>query len=312
MDLKLNPTYSAIYGELVLALYPILIKSIPTTLLTQTLARFGTFFALGLTLGPFKDFLAAWATPETAFRSLTHGILNLVHVASSYLSYKDLPAGPAVSLFYTYPIMILLGRVLFFNEKIAPIAYLFIAIALIGVYLVASSQEFSEKKFSENNILPALGQVGQEKKSDDNGFTKNTLRGISGALLSAFTETLIYFLVRENPHKTPFFAINNLYPSGLAALLGYSFMNPEQVDTKPKTWVPLLAFNGILGFTGYMLRFFSIPRLETIIFSMLSFIGVMAAYIWGLLFANEKPTMQGLLGGGLIATAISLMRYFKL
>jgi len=292
MDSKLNPTYSAIYGELVLALYPILIKSVPTTLLTQTLARFGTFFALGLTLGPFKDFLAAWGSPETAFRSLTHGILNLVHVASSYLSYRDLPAGPAVSLFYTYPIMILLGRVLFFNEKIAPIAYLFIAIALIGVYLVASSQE----------------------KKVDNGeaFTKNTLRGIGGALLSAFTETLIYFLVRENPHKTPFFAINNLYPSGLAALLGYSFMNPSQVDTKPKTWAPLLAFNGILGFTGYMLRFFSIPRLETIIFSMLSFIGVMAAYIWGLVFANEKPTMQGIVGGGLIATAIGLMRYFEL
>ena len=292
MDLKLNPTYSAIYGELVLALYPILIKSIPTTLLTQTLARFGTFFALGLTLGPFKDFLAAWATPVTAFRSLTHGILNLVHVASSYISYKDLPAGPAVSLFYTYPIMILLGRVLFFNEKIPSIAYLFIAIALIGVYLVASSQ--------------------QQNKSDDNSFTKNTLRGISSALLSAFTETLIYFLVRENPHKTPFFAINNLYPSGLAALLGYSFMNPNQLDTKPTTWGPLLAFNGILGFTGYMLRFFSIPRLETIIFSMLSFIGVMAAYIWGMLFANENPTIQGILGGGLIATAIGLMRFYKL
>lgn len=293
MDKLLNPTYSAIYGELVLALYPILIKTIPTTLLTQTLARFGTFFALGLTLGPFKDFLTAWDSPETAIRSFTHGILNLVHVASSYLSYKDLPAGPAVSLFYTYPIMILLGRVLFFNEKIQPIAYLFIAIALIGVYFVASSQH-------------------KKEESNNTGFTKNTLRGIGGALLSAFTETLIYFLVRENPHKSPFFAINNLYPSGLVTLLGYSFMNPSQVDTKPKTWIPLLAFNGILGFTGYMLRFFSIPRLETIIFSMLSFIGVMAAYIWGLLFADEKPTVQGLFGGGLIATAIGLMRFYKL
>lgn len=296
MDLKtgsqLNPTYSAIYGELVLALYPILIKTIPTTLFTQTLARFGTFFALGLTLGPFKDFLSAWNSPESAFRSITHGILNLVHVASSYLSYKDLPAGAAVSLFYTYPIMILLGRVLFFNEKIPSIAYLFIAIALVGVYLVASAQEKPNTK--------------------EEGFSKNTLRGFGGALLSAFTETLIYFLVRENPHKTPFFAINNLYPSGLAALLAYGFMNPTQVDTQPKTWGPLLAFNGILGFSGYMLRFFSIPRLETIIFSMLSFIGVMAAYIWGLLFAQEKPSLQALVGGGLIASAIGLLRYFAI
>jgi drug/metabolite transporter (DMT)-like permease len=293
MDAKLNPTYSAIYGKLVLSLYPILIKTIPTTIFTQTLARFATFFALSLSLGPFKDFLSAWSSPVNALRSTTHGILNLVHVASSYLSYKDLPAGAAVSLFYTYPIMILLGRVLFFNEKIPSIAYLFIAIALVGVYLVASSQ-----KQNPDNKNPE--------------FTKNTLRGISNAFLSAFTETLIYFIVRENPQKTPFFAINNLYPSGLAALLAYGFMNPTQVDTQPRTWVPLLAFNGILGFTGYMLRFFSIPRLETIIFSMLSFIGVMAAYIWGLLFAKEKPSLQGVIGGGLIASAIGLLRYFAI
>lgn len=288
---KINPTYSAIYGEVVLALYPILLKTIPTTLLTQTLARFGTFFILGLSLGPFKDFLSAWNTPTSAVKSLAHGILNLVHVSSAYLSYKDLPAGPAVSLFYTYPIMIIIGRVLFFNEKIPPIAYVFIGIALIGVFLVASSQ--------------------QDTKSDKNieGFTKNTIRGISSALLAAFTETLIYFLVRENPTKSPFFAINSLYPSGLAALLGYSFMNPSQVDTNPKSWIPLLAFNSILGFTGYMFRFFSIPRLETIIFSMLSFIGVMTAYVWGMIFTNEKPTIQGMLGGGLIATSIALLRY---
>ena len=291
MDLQINPAYSAIYGELVLALYPILIKTIPTTLLTQTLARFSTFFILALSLGPFKDFLSAWNTFDSSIKATTHGLLNLVHVTSSYLSYKDLPAGTAVSLFYTYPIMILLGRVLFFNEKVPKIAFLFLAIALIGAYLVASSYV---------------------QKSSDGTFEKNKIRGIFSALLAALTETIIYFLVRQNPHKSPFFALNNLYPAGFASLLAYSFFNKKQVDTKSSTWLPLLAFNAILGFSGYMLRFFSIPKLQTIIFSMLSFIGVMAAYGWGMIFADEKPTKQGLIGGGLIATSIGLMRYFAI
>jgi drug/metabolite transporter (DMT)-like permease len=290
MDLQINPTYSAIYGELVLALYPILLKTIPTTLLTQTLARFGTFLVLALTLGPFKDFLSAWGSFDSSVKATTRGLLNLVHVTSSYLSYKDLPAGTAVSLFYTYPIMILLGRVLFYGEKVPTVAFLFLIIALIGAYLVANSHI----------------------KSDSDSSNKNKLRGIFSALLAAFTETIIYFLVRENPAKSPFFALNNLYPAGFATLLAYSFFNKKQVDTKSSTWLPLLAFNALLGFSGYMLRFFSIPKLQTIIFSMLSFIGVMAAYGWGMIFADEKPTKQGLIGGGLIATSIGLMRYFAI
>lgn len=291
MDLQINPTYSAIYGELVLALYPILLKTIPTTLLTQSLARFGTFLVLALTLGPFKDFLSAWSTIDSSIKATTHGLLNLVHVISSYLSYKDLPAGTAVSLFYTYPIMILLGKVLFFGEKVPAIAFLFLVIALIGVYFVASSHI---------------------QTSYDENFDKNKIRGIFSALLAALTETLIYFLVRENPTKSPFFTLNNLYPAGFATLLAYSFFNKKQVDTKASTWLPLLTFNAILGFSGYMLRFFSIPKLQTIIFSMLSFVGVMAAYGWGMIFADEKPTKQGLIGGGLIATSIGLMRYFAI
>ena len=286
----INPTYSAIYGELVLALYPILIKSVPTTLITQALARFSVFPVLAASLGPWSEIREAWGTPGAAAFSAAHGLLNLVHVGASYLSYQDLPAGSAVALFYTYPIMILIGRALFFDEVLPVHAVLFFAMALIGTYLVATSQHEEARE--------------PEKKSQ-------VLRGIGAALTAAFTETLIYFFVRGHAEKSPFYTIQHLYPAGLLALLAYGVANPRQVDSRRGTWLPLIAFNALLGFSGYLLRFFSIPRVSTIVFSMLSFIGVMAAYVWGMIFAGEVPSMKGFAGGGLIAGAIAGLRYFS-
>jgi drug/metabolite transporter (DMT)-like permease len=289
MDIQLDPTYSAIYGELVLALYPILIKTVPTTLLTQTLARFATFPILAMLLGPAKEIFEAWGTPGAAAFSAAHGVLNLVHVGSSYMSFQDLPAGVAVSLFYTYPIMILLGRALFFKESLPPHAIVFFTMALIGTYLVTTSHH------------EATPQDAKWK----------AIRGIAGALLAAFTETLIYFFVRSHPSRSPFYTLQHLYPSGLFILLIYSFFNSKQIDVKRSTWLPLIAFNALLGFSGYILRFFSIPKLPTIVFSILSFVGVIAAYVWGVLFAGEKPNLGALSGGVMIATAIGFLRYFS-
>lgn len=305
MDLPINPSYSAIYGELVLALYPILIKTVPTTLLTQTLARFSVFPALAAAVGPPGEWAEAWGSPSRAAFSMAHGLLNLVHVAASYMSYQDLPAGMAVSLFYTYPIWILIGRAVFFNEALPAHAVLLIGMAIVGTYLVSTAGPAASKE-SFTSSSTADGHLAAEEKA---AATSKLRRGIAAALLAAFTETLIYFFVRGHGTKSPFFTIDHLYPGGLAILLIYSLFNQKQVDSKRSTWLPLIAFNALLGFSGYVLRFFSIPKLSTLVFSMLSFIGVMAAHGWGVLFAGESLNVQSLVGGGLIAGAIGLLRW---
>ena len=302
MELPISPTYSAIYGELVLALYPILIKTVPTTLLTQTLARFSVFPALAAAVGPPGEWVEAWGSPERAAFSVAHGLLNLVHVAASYMSYQDLPAGMAVSLFYTYPIWILIGRALFFGEALPAHAVLLIGMALVGTYLVSTASGSGEAFIGST----ADGHLAAQEKA---AATSKLRRGIIMALVAAFTETLIYFFVRGHATKSPFFTISQLYPGGLAVLLLYGLFNQKQVDTKRSTWLPLIAFNALLGFSGYVLRFFSIPNLSALVFSMLSFIGVMAAHVWGVLFAGETVNVQSLVGSGLIAGAIGLLRW---
>ena len=71
----------------------------------------------------------------------------------------------------------------------------------------------------------------------------------------------------------------------------------------------MILFNTLIGFVGYCLRFYAIPRLPTVIFSLLSFIGVLASFIWGFLFVKEIPTTQALLGATLITSAVGASRF---
>jgi drug/metabolite transporter (DMT)-like permease len=73
-------------------------------------------------------------------------------------------------------------------------------------------------------------------------------------------------------------------------------------------WLYQVVFNIFIGFLGYSLRFWSIPRLPTAFFSILTFIGVAAGYGWGLMYAKEVPSKGALFGAGLITGALALLR----
>ncbi len=288
--MTINPTLSVIYGELVLSLYPILIKTVKTSLFTQTLARFLVFPILALVFGSSYDFSSIWGSPYEAFVGILHGILNLGHVLVSYISYKELPAGSAVSLFYLYPIINMIIGSIAFGESFPIHTILLLGIALIGTYLIASSN------LDKNDLSKH----------------KKTVIGIIMAILSAITESVIFFFIRSNTDasKSPFYTVNHLYPAGLAILTLYGInSNKKLLDMDLGIWAKLIGFNALLGFTGYIARFYAISKVSTVLFSMLSFVGVISAYVWGSIFADEKITPKGITGGLMIASAIAVMRY---
>jgi len=295
--MSVTPTLYILYSKLVLSLYPILVKTVPTNLFTQILSRFIAFPALALVFGSSRDFLSIWTNPYEAFVAILNGMLNIGHITVSYLSFKHLPVGSAISLFYLYPIFNIIAASILFNESITTPVIFLILLAFVGAYLIATSH----KKDSDNN---------KEKDSDDNKYRMGVVMGI----LAAFTETIIFVFVRWNTYaqKSPFYTINHLYPAGLVLLLGYSIFNTKIVDTTPQNWLKLLGFNGLLGFTGYIARFYAIPKVPTIVFSLLSFFGVVFGYMWGILFTDDKPTYQAIFGGGLIAISIAILHYFEI
>ena len=285
----MNPTLSVLYGELVLSLYPLLIKTTHTNIFTHVLARFLVFPVLSLVFGPISDFTSIWSSPSEAFMGILYNILNLSHVAVSYIAFKVLPISTAISLFYLYPIFNIIAGGLIFGESISYISILLIGVAFIGTYLIAASHKETDKT----------------DKTD-----KNKLFGVLMGILAAMTETLIFVFVRYK-NASPYYAVNSLYPAGLVALLLYAFFNKSIVNTNPINWTKLLGFNAILGFSGYIARFYSIPKIPIIVFSLLSFFGVLFGYVWGFLFTDNVPTIKALIGSGLIAGSAAILRYFN-
>lgn len=269
-------------SEVVLALYPILIKLVPTNLATQLLARLLVYTTLAFSLANWSDIRATWLTAAGAGTSLVFGFLTLLHVASSYFAFARLPAGEAMSLFYTYPIWNLVGAMLLFEESFSIFHFLLVGVALVGVYLVSRKDEGDKNPYDWAGIAAGLG--------------------------AALTESLMYFVVRSNS-PNPFYSILQLYPGGLLPLVAGIWFTKEPISLGSNVWGPLLLFNAFVGFTGYALRFYAVPRVKTIVFSLLSFFGVLASFGWGYLFADEKATTSALTGALLIASAAGASKF---
>ena len=322
-------------SEVVLSAYPILIKQVKASVFFQTGLRMAIFtvLAAGAAAATGSPLAAAglWST-----ESIATGLLNLVHVGTSYTAFEQLPAGNAMALFYTYPIFNLLGAAAVLGESI-PLANLpWMAVAFAGALLLAQPTP------------------------------KNwTLVGVVCALLAALTETGIYLWCKAKPtdkakptkaetqspteakpNSTDKAKPNSTDKASAEAKEGFTEVNPDDAEVDAQPWTKMIQlygssgalwvlvalvlgvtgflakdtfrislgglsvialFNALVGFAGYALRFYLIPRVSTIVFSVLSFFGVVSAYGLGWLFQNEIPTLTQMAGAVAIIVANGIL-----
>jgi drug/metabolite transporter (DMT)-like permease len=309
-----SATAAVFFSETVLSLYPILIKKVQTNLDTQILSRFLIYPIAALIVGGLKPLSNAYS--HGIAKNLGLGAINVGHIATSYLAFQQLPAGIAMSLFYTYPLWNLIGASLVFGEPFPWHLFPVLLIALGAAAVIAFSR--TEDRLPEGAALRSASGGHEDQKHEGNEV--NWL-GVGAALAAAITETLIFLAVKSEPKETPFFSVHQIYLGGLPILIGYllwkNWKNEEKGQQQPtidwsfKTWLPLLLFNGLLGFTGYCLRFWSIPRLSTLLYSILSMFGVLAAFTWGHFLADEPVQGQGLIGAIVLTACIGILRYFS-
>jgi drug/metabolite transporter (DMT)-like permease len=226
-------------------------------------------------------------------------MLGSIGLIISYTAFKILPVGTAIALFYLYPIFNVISATVLFGESLSLIQVLLITVAFVGTYLIATAKGDKDDKGDK-------GDKGESSNPRDYTY------GVIMAILAAITETMIFIFVRSNTdaQASPYYTVNHLYPAGLAMLLIYGIFHTDVVDTSKLNWMKLLGFNAILGFTGYISRFYAIPKIPTIVFSLLSFFGVTFGNIWGVLY-GEKVNIKSLIGGGLIVGATGILRYFQ-
>lgn len=301
-----SPSLITIIAETALALYPILIKNIPANLTTQLTARLGTYATLAYALG-------STAERSVAFGSLTsilYNALNLVHISTSYMSYKWLPAGNALALFYTFPFWTILAGWLILGESIQWYIFPLLIVAFVGVYLVATNS--AVEGFAPcNGAYPSSAKHSEGYENQGPSDPNATAKGVAASLASAITETLIYLVAKTPANPSPFLTILQLYPIAAIATAGYGiYENNLSTDFK-NTWLPLILFNVCIGFIGYSLRFYAIPKLSAAVFSVLSFIGVSAAYFFQLIFTEEKINNKALLGASLITGSVAVLEYTR-
>ena len=306
-------------SEVALSLYPQLIKLIPSTIEIQVATRFITYSILAIigyyitqnsntktiNISPSKSNTFSFIST-----SILMGVVNIIHIISSYMCFNTLSSGVGYSIFYIYPIFNLLGRTFIYNEKIDSINYIYMCISIIGVYLIykqnTNIEHVTEPFFNMNDILN----------------TKNTTIGILSGIVSALTESMIYFMVKDNPVSvSPYTQLLKTYLLG--GIVSIIYLIQSIISNTPTTtintllnldyhyWITLILFNAIIGFVGYLLRFTMIPRLSTLLFNSLIFIGVIFSYIWGYILSNDTLTYSNVSGSVLILSSIFLINNNK-
>jgi drug/metabolite transporter (DMT)-like permease len=194
-------------------------------------------------------------------------LITIIHIYVSYRGFELLESGVAYSIFYLYPIMILLMS----KKKFNPIIFL----ALFGVFLLVSND-----KFNIMNIIESP-------------------EGFIMMILAAFTEANIYFLVRDIKTTNNWNHIFISYCLGAILLLIYFFRNITEMKLTGRLSLSL-GINVVIGLFGYLLRFFAISRLDTVLYASLSYFGIVMAYINGIVINGETIDLKKIIGSIII------------
>jgi drug/metabolite transporter (DMT)-like permease len=265
---------SVVISEVLLSLYPILVKVVPTNFDTGLLARFGVFTVASL--------IFYSGQPIHLGKVFLYGLVTLFHVVTSYTAFSNLSAGTSMSLFYTFPIMNIIAGILFLGETISFRAIFFVLLGFAGTLLL--SQEIPNEEVKGEKPIEVPQSLA-----------------IWAGLLAAFSETLMFLVIRDTKTTNPIDSMLQLYPGAFILFGLYVLLGQRTIDTNPVNLAKLGLFNLIIGFGGYSLRSYSINKVSTVVFSLLSFVGVLSSYAFGKLFVGETSSWKTYLGAMLIA-----------
>jgi uncharacterized membrane protein len=144
-------------------------------------------------------------------------------------------------------------------------------------------------------FLIAKDKIQDKEKDKNKAFELFKYEGYIMILLAAFTEALIYFVVRRIKTDNSW---NHLFISYFfgALLMTIIFFNKIK-DIKLESRLTLsIIINIIIGLFGYLLRFYAISNLDANIYAPLSYFGILMAYIYGVIFNNDKISIMKIIG----------------
>jgi len=276
---------SKITSESLLSLYPTIVKNIDIPFDMKLWTRFVPYSLISLLFIDFKF------VKENLFSKagLLLSFITMIHIYTSYKGFEGLESGVAYTIFYMYPLMILLMA----GEKISPI----MLIPLIGVGLLVyeSNNENMESKDKVEN----LEEKGDEKDEKTPENENLLMFSIFMVFLAALTEALLYFIVRDLKTNNNWNHLFISYFFGAILLSGSLLTKLKQVSVNGLLTTSFV-LNIVIGLFGYLLRFYATTRLEPSVYAPLSYIGIIMSHIYGLYFNGDIMTWKKMLGTILI------------
>ena len=119
------PWVGKIVSESLLSFYPVFVKKIGVPIPLQMWSRFAAYIAIAALFVNYdfirKQIFSKWG--------ILLAVVTLVHIYTSYQGFMLLDSGTAYTLFYTYPVLILL-----FARRVSPLLFAFTS---VGVGLLA-------------------------------------------------------------------------------------------------------------------------------------------------------------------------------
>ncbi|MDL2294496.1 DMT family transporter [Ruminococcaceae bacterium OttesenSCG-928-D13] len=197
-----------------------------------------------------------------------------------FTSYSFIPSGIATTIHFCYPVLVILCGMLIFREKPSRMKVLCVALCMAGMVLLASGDGAT----SLPGILIAFAS-GVTYTFYIIWLDKSSLRGIPPLKL-IFYMNIVASLV--------------MLPIGLAT-------NNIKTDLGPKGWAAMVTFSLLVAFVAVQLFQVGVHIAGPQSAAILSTFEPVTSIIVGILFFNEKLTVQVVLGCVVILLAVLLV-----
>ena len=280
---------SKITSESLLSLYPTIVKNIDIPFDMKLWTRFASYSIISLLFIDYK-FVRENLLSKSG---LLLSFITIIHIFTSYKGFEGLESGTAYTIFYTYPIMILLMA----GEKITPTMLL----PLLGVSLLVyeSNVENMESNSNVENLEKKEQETDEKDEKTDNKMNHYLMFSLFMVFLAALTEAGLYFVVRDLKTNNNW---NHLFISYFfgAVLLTGSLFTKVKTEMFDVLTTSSFILNIIIGLFGYLLRFYATTRLEPSIYAPLSYFGIIMSHVYGFIFNNDMITWKKVLGTLLI------------
>lgn len=235
-----------------LSLYPVFVKFIPVSLPLQMWSRFVSYILISLLFIDYSYVTKQLLSPL----GIALSIVTILHIYSSYKGFLLLNSGVSYTLFYTYPVMILL-----LSGYTMPFL---VGLVCLGAWFLSTTSSLDAYPYE----------------------------GVVMILLAAMTEAIIYFIIRNMPSKN---AWNHIFLSYLwGAVFFTAYLRPSFTLTSEVSLS--MGINSLLGLGGYLLRFYSMAHLDVFTYALLSNVGIIMSYVYGYVWFKETMTLPQSIG----------------